>query len=150
MNQLQISLSYEWQSVFLREKVEYVFPMAISPFMRTKYRIPAIFRWSIYKRVPEDRKTVYIGEAQELCPKRLYGYLNPSTTQQANKKINAEFREYLKEKLTIKLDICDIQEIKFGETVMDRESLSDKYTRRLIVGAMIVEHKQRGFIIKDL
>jgi hypothetical protein len=150
VEQLQISLAYEWQSVYVRERVEYLFPMAISPFMRTKYKEPAVFRWSVYQRTPEDRKIVYIGEAQELCPKRLYGYLNPGQVQQANKKVNAEFREYLNEKLSIKLDICEIRGIKFGESALGREALSDKYMRRLIAEAMIIEHKKKGFTIMDL
>jgi hypothetical protein len=92
MNALQIKLAYEWQTVLLREKVEYLFPMAISPFMRTRYKGPAIFKWEVYQTTPGDKKMVYIGEAQELCPKRLYGYLNPGSTQLANKKVNTEIR----------------------------------------------------------
>ena len=98
MNQIQIGLAYEWESVLLRENTEYLFPMAISPFMRTRYKAPAVFKWDIYQKTPGDKKLVYIGEAPELCPRRLYGYLNPGATQLANKKINAEFRGYLKEK----------------------------------------------------
>ena len=111
MNPFQIKLTYEWQPVLLRENVEYLFPMAISPFMRTRYKGPAVFKWEIYQNIPGDKKLVYIGEAQELCPKRLYGYLNPGPTQLANKKVNTEFRGYLKENLKIKLDICHIQDI---------------------------------------
>jgi hypothetical protein len=150
VEQLQISLSYEWQSVYVREKVEYFFPMAISPYMRTKYRVPAVFRWSVFQRVPGDRKIAYIGEAQELCPKRLYGYLNPGSTQLANKKVNADFRGYLKDRLNIKLDICQVKEVKFGDSLPGEEAVNEKHLRRLIAEAMIVEHKKRGFTIIDL
>jgi len=150
MDQLQVRVAYEWQSVFLREKVEYLFPMAISPFMRAACRGPAVFRWDIFQNTPGDRKMVYIGEAQELCPKRLYGFLNPGPTQQSNKKINTEFRGYLREKLKIKLDVCNIREIAFGGSTLGSEALSDKYIRRFIVGTMIIEHKNRGFTIMDL
>jgi hypothetical protein len=150
VTQLQISLAYEWQPVLLREKVEYLFPMAISPFMRTRYKGPAVFRWTVFQRLPEDKKIAYIGEAQELCPQRLYGYLNPGPGQLANKKVNSDFRNYLKEKLSIKLDICEIKEVKFGETVLGIQSLHDKHVRRMIAEAMIMEHKKRGFTIIDL
>jgi hypothetical protein len=150
MDQLKIGISYQWQPVYLREKVEYLFPMTITPFMRTKYKVPAVFRWIVYERTVEDKKLVYIGEAQELCPKRLYGYLNPGLTQSANKKVNTEFRGYLREKLKIKLDICEIKEIAFGGAVSGTEALEDKYLRRMLVEAMIVEHKKRGFTVMDL
>jgi hypothetical protein len=150
MEQIQINLAFQWQPVFLREQVEYLFPMAISPFMRSKYRGPAVFKWDIYEKTVSDRKITYIGEAQELCPKRLYGYLNPSTTQAANKKVNAEFRDLLKEKLHIRLEVCQIRELKLGEKILGEEALVDKYIRRLIVSWMIVEHKQKGYKVMDL
>jgi hypothetical protein len=150
MNKLQIGLSYEWQPVFSREKVEYLFPMTITPFMRTKYRVPAVFRWNIYQKTPEDKKLVYIGDAQELCPKRLYGYLNPGPTQKTNQKVNTEFRGYLREKLNIRLDICNIDDISFGGSAIENKALDDKYVRQLIVDAMIIEHKKRGFTVLEL
>jgi len=149
VDQIQIKISYEWQSVLLREKVEYLFPMDITPFMRSKYREPAVFRWDIYQKTPGDKKLVYIGDAQELCPKRLYGYLNPGPTQRTNQKINSEFRGYLREKLNIKLDICKISEIFYKTSVLGTSALDDKYMRLLIVNAMTIELKNKGFTVME-
>jgi hypothetical protein len=150
VSKIQINITYEWEPVLLRENAEYLFPMAISPFMRTRYKQPAVFKWDIYQKKPGDKKLVFIGEASELCPKRLYGYLNPGATQLANKKVNAEFREYLKEKLKIKLYICSVQEISFGDSVSGAERLADKHLRRLVAESMVVEHGKRGFTVMDL
>jgi hypothetical protein len=149
MDQLQIKFTYEWQPVLLREKVDYLFPMAITPFMRAKYKEPAIFKWDIYQKAPGDKKLVYIGDAQELCPKRLYGYLNPGPTQKTNQKINTEFRGYLREKLNIKMDICYIREIVYRDIVMANSALDDKYMRLLLVNAMTIEHKNKGFTVME-
>ena len=150
MRELQIKLTYEWQAVYLRENVEYLFPMDISPYMRAKYKAPAVFKWDVYQRKPGDKKLVYIGEAQELCPKRLYGYLNPGQTQLANKKVNTDFKGYLKEKLKIGLEICQIQKIQIGESVLDMTAFNDKHVRRLVSETLIVEHHQKGFTVMDL
>jgi hypothetical protein len=150
MPELQIKLTFEWQAVYLRENVDYIFPMAISPYMRTRYKLPAVFKWDIYQKTPGDKKLVYIGEAQELCPKRLYGYLNPGPTQVANKKVNTEFRDYLKEKLKIRLEIYQIQEFIFGKSIIDMNAFTDKHFRRLVSEALIVEHSRRGFTVMDL
>jgi hypothetical protein len=150
MNQLQIKLIYQWETVLLRENVEYLFPMAISPFMRIRYKEPAVFKWEIYQKTPGDKKLIYIGEAPELCPRRLYSYLNPGPTQLANKKINTEFRAYLKENLKIKLDICRIQDMTFGATLLDVKAFADKHFRRLTVEAMIIEYEKKGFTVADL
>ena len=150
MNDLQIKLTYEWQAVYLRENVEYLFPMAISPFMRAKYKVPAVFKWDIYQKTPGDKKLIYIGEAQELCPRRLYGYLNPGPTQLANKKVNEEFRRYLREKLKIGLEICQVKEVQLGGLTLDTDAFTDKHVRRLAVEAFIVAHTKRGITVAEL
>ena len=150
VNRLQIKIGYEWEPVLLREGVEYLFPAAITPFMRDRYRIPAVFKWEIYQRTPGDRKIVYIGEAPELCPRRLYSYLNPGATQLANKKVNAEFRGYLKEKLKIGLEICRVREMVFGEEVLDMTAFENKHLRRLVSELLIVEYGKKGFTVMDL
>jgi hypothetical protein len=150
MYELNIALSYDWQAILMREKVEYMFPLAITPFMRMRYREPAIYRWNIYRKTADDKKLVYIGEAQELCPKRLYGYLNPGSTQETNKRIKTEFEAYLREGLNIRLEICNISVLKFGDSILGKESLVDKYIRRFIEEAMVVEYRKRGFTVLDL
>jgi hypothetical protein len=150
MRELQIKLIYEWQAVYLRENTEYIFPMAISPYMRSRYKSPALFKWDIFQNNPGDKKLVYIGECQELCPQRLYSYLNPGPTQLANKKVNTDFRNYLKENLHIRLAICQFQEIKFEESLLDSGALTDKHIRRLLSEALIVEHRKTEFTVVDL
>lgn len=66
-----------------------------------------------------------------------------------NKKIKAGFMSYLREKLTNGLDICNIHELKFSESLLGKEALADKYTRQLIEPAMIVGHRKRGFTVLD-
>ena len=150
MPELQIKLTYEWQPVYLRENVAYLFPMAISPYMRNRYKSPAVFKWDIHQKTAGDKKLVYIGEAQELCPRRLYGYLNPGQTQLANKKVNTEFRAYLKENLSIGLEICQVRENAFGKPVLDPNALTDKHVRRMLAEALIVEYQKKGFTVVDL
>ncbi len=150
MNSLQINLDYQWEIVYLRENVEYLFPLSVSPYMRVKYKEPAVFKWEIYQKTPGDKKLVYIGEAPELCPRRIYSYLNPGQTQQANKKINTEFNAYLKENLKIRLEICRVQDMSFGGTLLDGKAFADKHIRRMVLEAMIIEHQKRGYTVADL
>jgi len=129
---------------------DYFFPMPITPFMRDRYRGPAVFKWEVYISKPGDLKKAYIGEAQELCPKRLYSYLNPGKTQLAQKKINLDFREYLKEKLKVKLDVCEISELKFGGDEMGNDKMNSKWVRRMLVAAVVLNEEKRGYTVLDL
>jgi hypothetical protein len=150
LENLLMECKYAWKPALLREKVEYLFPMAISPFMRTQYKGPAVFKWEVFDKQSGDKKLVYIGEAQEMCPKRLYGYLSPGPTQLANQKVNTDFRGYLKQKLTIRLEICDVVDFSMGTLVINPTLLDDKYVRRMLVAALIIEHKKQGYTVVDL
>lgn len=150
MDHLNFSFSWEWQPVLLRDKVEYLFPLGITPYMRSKYRTPAVFRWNIYNKTPGDKKMVFLGEAQELCPRRLYGYLNPGPGQQSNQKINTQFRSYIRDGMRISLDICSVKDITFEDPVQAADPLNSRSMRRLILATMIVEHEKKGFTVLDL
>ncbi len=150
MEQLDIALLYEWQAVLMRDKVEYLFPLAITPFMRSKYKEPAVFRWNIYQKTPGDRKLFLLGEAQELCPRRLYGYTNPGPTQQSNKKVKTALQGHIRDGLNVSLDICIIHEIKFGDSVLGQQALGDRYMRQLIQAALTVEHRKKGYTLLEI
>ena len=147
MNRLDIELTYEWQPVYVREKMEYFFPDVITPFMRTKYREPAVYKWEVSQTRPDEPKIIYIGEGQEFCPQRLYGYLNPGATQMNNKRVNTDFRGYLKEKRKISISICNVTRIMIGSYEMNEKGLQEKNVRQLIVEAMIFEHRKKGFTV---
>jgi hypothetical protein len=133
-----------------REGAEYTFPMPITPYMRDRYRQPLVFKWEIYRRKPGDLKKAYIGEAQELCPKRLYSFLNPGKSQIAQQKINSEFRGYLKDKLNVGLFFCDVKSLKFDGDILDTDRFSSKWLRRLVVSALVLIDQKAGYTILDL
>jgi hypothetical protein len=150
MDQLDFTLAYEWQAVLMRDKVEYLFPLAITPYMRAKYKEPAVFRWNIYQKTAGDKKLFLLGESQELCPRRLYGYLNPGPTQQTNKRIKTLLEGQIREGFNVSLDICVIHEIKFGDSVLGQQALGDRYMRQLIQAAMMVEHRKKGYTLLEV
>jgi hypothetical protein len=150
MDQLNISLSYEWQPVFMRDKVEYLFPLGITPFMRAKYKEPAVFRWNIYQKTSGDKKLFHLDDAQELCPRRLYGYINPGPTQQTTKKIKTILDGHVRDGLNVGLDICLIHELKFGDSVLGQQALGDRFMRQLVQAVMTVEHRKKGFTLLEI
>lgn len=150
MDQLDIALSYEWQPVFMRDKVEYLFPLGITPFMRAKYKEPAVFRWNIYQKTAGDKKLFHLGESQELCPRRLYGYISPGPTQQTNKKVKTMLEGHRRDGLNAGLDICLIHELKLGGDVLGRQALGDRYIRQLVLAAMTVELRKKGFTLLEI
>ena len=94
------------------ENEEYFFPKKISPFMKSKYKHPAIYRWNTFRKESDDEKLIYIGEAQELCPQRINGYLHPGPSQLTNRRIKEEFQSYLRSGFKVGLEVLQFDEIR--------------------------------------
>jgi len=150
MNRLKIELAYQWEPVLKEENREYLFPQIITSFMKRRYKLPAIYRWNIFNKEPEYEKLIYIGEAQELCPQRINGYLNPGRFQQTNKRINKRFQDQLKKGFRIKLEILQFNKINIEDFTFTNNDLHDKHFRRLLEELMIIICKQKGVKILNL
>lgn len=118
--------------------------------MKMRYKGPAIYRWNVHKSTPGDKKLVYVGEAKELCPGRIKGYLDPGPTQETNKRISELFKGFLHNGLKITLDVYIISEIEIGSSMFPSMSLGDTHVRLLVESAIIIEHKQKGFSLLNL
>ena len=91
-NMIKVEFTYHWIPILKEEGQEYHFPEENSSFMRKNYRKPAIYRWNVFRNIPSDKKIIYIGEAQELCPQRINGYLYPGPSQRTNNRIKKYLR----------------------------------------------------------
>lgn len=150
MNKVKVEFAYQWRPILIDENREYLFPKKITSFMKSRYKHPAIYRWNIFRKEPEDEKLIYIGEAQELCPQRINGYLNPGPSQQTNKRIKEEFQGYLKKGFKIGLEILQFDEIRIKDFTLTNNDLYDKHVRRFIEELLVIIYKQKGFKILNL
>lgn len=139
---ITLTIGFEWQPVLENESSQYVFPNTITTHMRQKYRIPAIYRW-----VVENNKTiesVYIGETEELCPRRVYGYLNPGPSQMTNIRINNLFDDLIKKGKTIRLEHLVFSDFSFDGKKITTQDLIKKNIRVLLENIMITHHENDG------
>ncbi|MDP2638249.1 MAG: hypothetical protein Q8P26_04275 [Candidatus Levybacteria bacterium] len=150
IEQIKLHLSYSWEPVLFDKDQEYHYPMKISLFMKEHYRLPAIYRWDIYKQLPEDNKKIYIGEAAILCPRRIQGYLTPGPSQETNKRLKDMFDGFIKDGFKIRLSILKLQYSKLGKVPITINELSDKFTRRYIEAILIVNYSDKGYTLLNL
>ena len=150
MLDVPVALSFEWQVVCEAEGVEYAFPRPITPFMRREYRRPAIYRWRVTQADRPDDEVHYIGEAQQLCPQRLSGYLKPGPTQETNKRLQREFQSYLERGYTIQLDVLHLGQLSIGAYDLKLEDLASKSVRRFLEQLLITYYRQQGAKVLNL
>ena len=150
MYDVKVDFAYQWKPILIEMDKEYYFPEKITPFMRKTYKHPAIYRWNIFRNEPDDEKLIYIGEAQELFPLRIKGYLKPGPSQQTNKRIKEKFQVYLDKGFKIGLEILRFDNIKIENFALTNNDLNDKHVRRFIEELMLIIYKQKGFQILNL
>ncbi len=147
---IKIDLGFKWEPVLVSEDQEYHFPMTISRYMKEHYSCSAIYRWDIYEQMPEDKKQIYIGEAQVLCPQRLQGYLAPGPSQQTNKRMKERFQSLLKDGLKIRLEVLRLDGSFLGKIPLTASELSNKYVRHWIEAILITNYTNKGYSLLNL
>lgn len=149
-NVIKVEFTYQWVPILKDKGKEYRFPEKITSFMKKNYRNPAIYRWNVFRNIPSDEKIIYIGEAQELCPRRINGYLNPGPSQQTNKRIKERFQRYLDKGFKIQLEILQFDNIKIEDFIFKNSDLKDKHVRRFLEELMVIIYRKKGYDILNL
>ena len=144
-NQIELTLTYEWEPVLLDQDKQYTFPNNITKFMRDKYNFSGIYRWVVEKET--NIQAIYIGEAS-LLPRRIYQYLNPGKSQQTNNYINHLFGGFIHEQgYNIKLEKLKIFSCELGDKKITENDLDDKNMRVLVEHLLLVYYENKGFDI---
>ncbi|MGI0062234.1 MAG: hypothetical protein ACREBA_07255 [Nitrosotalea sp.] len=136
---INLNIDFKWQPVLENESKQYFFPNEISHYMRQKYRIPAIYRWIVENNGRTE--SIYIGEAKDLCPQRVYGYLNPGPSQMTNIRINNLFNQLTKEGKNIRLEHLVFSDFIFNDRKMTPQDLNRKTIRILLENIMLTYHE---------
>jgi hypothetical protein len=142
---INLTMNFKWAPVLENESDQYFFPNTITAYMRQKYRIPAIYRWIVESNGRIE--SVYIGETEELCPRRVYGYLNPGSSQMTNIRINNLFDELIKKGKIIRLEYLVFSDFFFDGKKITDQDLVKKNIRVLLENIMIIHHENDGIVI---
>ncbi len=132
------TLDYSWNPILIDGKNPYFFPQKISGFMRENYKIPAIYRWVVENNGSVDN--YYIGESSLLCPRRIYGYLNPGSTQMTNLRMNEQFCKFVNSGKTIRLEFLQFTNFVMDDKIFDYSSLEKKFVRVFLEHLLLIEH----------
>ena len=142
-NQIELTLTYEWEPVLLDQDKQYTWPNNITKFMRDKYNFSAIYRW-----VVENTLSIYIGEAS-LLQRRIYHYTKPGKSQQTNIRMNQRFNKLCTQGYTTKLEKLKIFYCVLGAKKITENDLDDKNIRMLVEHLLLVYYENKGFDIMN-
>lgn len=142
---LDIHLDFSWEKVLVNQRESYFFPNNISAYMKKKYNSPAIYRWLVHNN---DRlESIYIGEAEILCPRRIYHYLHPGPSQMTNIRINKLFNQLTNEGKKITLERLIFKDFVFDDKLISMSDLKKKTVRVFLEHLLLVHHDNTGMTL---
>lgn len=142
---ITLTIDSEWKPILENKSVQYLFPNTITSYMRQQYKMPAIYRWVV--DTDKTIESVYIGETEELCPRRVYGYLNPGPSQMTNIRINNLFNDLIKKGKVIRLEHLVFSDFSFDGKKITAQDLAKKNIRVLLENIMLAHHENDGTTI---
>jgi len=135
-------INHIWVPVLSNENTSYRFPEPITAFMRADLRRPAIYRWCIAH--PNGTTEYYIGETEELCPRRFNHYLKPGRKQVTNLRLNELFSSLIHQGSTVTIEFLHFEPFSVGDLLINRDSLADNHVRRFLEELFVVLMKAKG------
>jgi hypothetical protein len=145
-----VNIMFSWKKVFQSEDEVYLFPDPITPFMRTNYHKPAIYRWIVDSPDEDNEYLLYIGETIKLCPDRLLSYLFPGPKQQTNLRLNQQFNEFHANGCRIELEILKINGAIMNDLEIKESDLKRQDIRRLIERLLVTLYRNQGINLLNL
>lgn len=140
---ITVQFSFQWHSVMSNVTEPYCYPQPITPYMRHRYRWPAVYRWLICADDGSKPALMYIGTTKKLCPDRLNGYLQPEGN--TNQRLAGLFHEYGREGYTIYLETLGKCDVQAGAEIQTPYHLRSQ-ARRLVLEELLIDYyKQQGY-----
>lgn len=90
---------------------------------------PAVYRWAVFEK--QILRKVCIGETEDLR-RRVREYLKPDPLQETNKRLNAKFKMYIQDGLTVRLESLEIAPVHLNRVLICNQTLSDPFVRGLM------------------
>lgn len=142
---LNINFDFSWEKILSNQEEQYRFPNEISCYMKKHYKSPAIYRWLVHQG--NNLESTYIGEAEILCPRRIYHYLHPGPSQMTNIRINELFTRLIKEGRTITLETLAFKDFLLDGKPVSMTDLDKKTTRVFLEHLLLVYYENKGVSI---
>jgi hypothetical protein len=143
MNMLDIG--FIWQTVRTDVSTSYEYPKQPSPFMRTEYSRPGVYRWALC--LPDGRvEPLYVGETEKLH-RRLRAYLKPrSKTEQ---RVKQELDKAREQGLSIRFEVLEFEPFEINGIEFQPRFLTNPFARKAIENLVVLSYAEAGFRVSN-
>lgn len=126
---MEIKFEFEWKEVEVSKGAKYNYPEKMSTYMKTEYGFSSVYRWVLRKG---DDLKLYIGEADQLCPQRINGYINLGPKQFTNIRMKEKLLNFKEKHYDVTLEFLSIKSLLIENKEIHSKDLANKYLRKFI------------------
>ena len=143
MNLNSMKIHIQWRSMMEENGAAYQYPARFSRYLRERYSVPAIYRWRVQEAQPDERKTVYIGEAEDLI-RRIQRVRTPSKRWDTNKRLKQIFDGKISAGRTVILDVADFEPFELNGVSFSSKELGDQFKRKALENLILCFAQAEG------
>jgi hypothetical protein len=131
------NIRYQWAPVEIHSGALFEFSDQAIRFVSRILASPAVYRWAVFEN--QVLRKVCIAETDNLR-RRVREYLNPGPTQYTNKRLNAEFKRYVQDGLSVQLESLRIDPVHLNRVLLCNENLHDQFVRKMMENFALADH----------
>jgi hypothetical protein len=138
-----VTVHVKWRSVMTEENGHqaYNFPQKFTRYMRTKYAIPAVYRWKVLRALNGDPKQpIYIGQGEDLI-QRMQRVLTPARQAKkvsTNRRLHDLFQTYVAQGRSIVIEVVDVEPFELNGIPFGRGTVHDPFKRLALENILLV------------
>ena len=135
----ELTISVKWSPAEEEAGVPYSFPHPFTPYFRSHYKVPAIYRWRVTPSVPKERELVYIGEAEDLH-RRVQRVLTPSKKEKVgdtNFRLHQLFEAFVAQGARVLLEIATFGDFKVNGLLFSPSTVGNEFVRCAVESMLV-------------
>ncbi len=134
MNVLEIN--HRWADVQSLQGYNYLYPTAVSSYMKEQFCRPAVYRWMVWTP-GYGVHAYYVGETANLAH-RVQHCIRPGNQQMTNLRLKAYFDEAIRQKQQVELQTFVFEPFQVNKVIFSMELLGHTHIRRMLENLVLV------------
>jgi hypothetical protein len=133
---LNLETIHRWADVQSLQGYNYLYPTAVSPYMKEQYCRPAVYRWMVWTP-GYGIHAYYVGETDDLT-RRIRHCVRPGSSQATNLRLKAYFDEAVSQHQQVELQTLIFEPFQVNKVKFSMDLLGHTHVRRTLENLVLV------------
>jgi hypothetical protein len=131
-----LDIKYRWTNVQSSLGYNYLYPGALSAYMKEQYCRPSVYRWFVWTPTT-GVSALYVGETDNLA-RRIQHYLKPGPRQATNLRLKRYFDEAAQKAERVEMEVLEFEPFQINQVSFSMDLLGRTHIRRMLENLILV------------